>query len=202
MKYVDVHVGKPMVETDQSIKWFEQCLDSLDGEPIRLHIVDPIPGDLRRVRYEAFQLGESEYVSFVDADDFIKPGAFQACIDALEINPDVCGCYTTYDIIDENDDLIRRPRFVEWNPSLSHALKVHQLIVMRREDVVSVMRDNYDIIAPIFNEMFCTTTLMGLKKPWLAIPFNGYTWRKTKMGAHRTHFHPSYDRTNFIQLIS
>jgi hypothetical protein len=67
------------------------CQKSLQNEPINLHLVDGVPGHVGRTRANGFRIGEAPYVSCVDPVDLVMPGAFQACIDALEDNPLACG---------------------------------------------------------------------------------------------------------------
>ena len=115
---VDTHV---ILMPDTQRNWWEECRGSLEGESINLHIVKGVKGHIGKGRVEGFNRGTSPYISYVDPDDLVIKGAFQACIDVLDKTPEACGAYTSEYLINEKGATIR-PGFwheSDWNP-LSH----------------------------------------------------------------------------------
>lgn len=180
---VDVHVLHMPYEKPS---WREKCLNQLAAEPVNVHHLDGIAGDIRAARNAAFRVGTAEYVSFVDLDDEITPGIFQHCIDILDQNPDVCGVYTMSHIIDENDNVVGfthafRPFLQE---SRCDFLEIHQLVVMRREKVIQMLDSHYDEIPLCVGAEVHMYWLMARNDPWIATKRLGYKWRVHSGGAH------------------
>ena len=78
---IDVHIL-----THNEPQWqIDRCLESLKDEPINLHIVHgfdewpPYQG-----RALGFSKGTAPYVSYVDPDDYIVPGAFTKLLAVIE----------------------------------------------------------------------------------------------------------------------
>lgn len=94
---VDTHV---LVHNSiENPAWLEQCLASLEGEPTNVQIVRSESRNVGALRAAAHRAATAPLLSFVDDDDWVLPGAFQACIDALE-NPDLVGAYTDFADVD------------------------------------------------------------------------------------------------------
>ena len=71
---VDVHV----LQCYEPPAWLDACLRSLETEPVNVHLRPGIQGQVGLARARAFRHGTAEYVAFVDADDEVVSGAFQA----------------------------------------------------------------------------------------------------------------------------
>lgn len=169
--------------------WLNRCLASLRNEPINVHHCDWVEGDIRAARAAGFSRGDSEFVSFVDNDDTVVPGAFGACIEALDANPGVCGVYTTSSIMKEVNgiDVVvgmvhpYRPWKSTTIPSLT---EIHQLVVMRRSAVTQIITDRYYEIPKMVPTEVWIYWAMAQRAPWLAIHRCGYNWRMHKNNAH------------------
>lgn len=80
MYLIDVH----MIIYDESNCQVDRCLQSLKDEPINLHFVEgrkewpPFEG-----RARGFAMGSAPYVSYVDPDDTLVPGAFEKLLAAI-----------------------------------------------------------------------------------------------------------------------
>lgn len=171
---VDTHVLL-LPETNQ--QWWEECQATLTDEPINLHLVNGIPGHIGKARANAYQLGDTPYISFVDPDDLVIPGAFQACIDALEANPQACGAYTDEILISESGETIEQGIWTgkPWNPLLMLEPKyMHHIIVMRREYVLRHLdeMDRWPNLAE-----FVLKGLLTKYGPWVPANKTGYKWR-------------------------
>lgn len=70
---IDLHI---LILGNENQTWLEQCLQSLENEPVNLRMCQGIPGDLSQARSLALKQGTSEYVGWVDPDDYIIPGAY------------------------------------------------------------------------------------------------------------------------------
>lgn len=168
--------------TDQSM--WKECNQSLIEEPINLHILDGVKGHVGKARHNGFTLGSAPYVSCVDPDDIVLPGAFEACIKVLEKNPHACGAYTDEIIIDKNGEEIN-PGFwsgIPWNPLLQLEPRyLHHVYVMRREFVEKCYLEL--IRWPNMSEYIlkCFLTKYG---PWIHVNRFGYKWRLLKESCH------------------
>jgi hypothetical protein len=82
MNLVDVHIlTMPGMNQD----WFEQAMESLRNEPVNVFVVPGYAGDLSRGRVDGYAQGTAPFVSHVDADDYVLPGAFDVCLQQLNL---------------------------------------------------------------------------------------------------------------------
>lgn len=186
---IDVHI---LHLPNEDKKWAELCNKSLENHPINIFHCDGIQDNITKARYQAFQKGSAPYVSFVDPDDIVMPGAFQKCLDVIEQYPEVCGVYTLSELIDKDGKVLKiiHP-FREWSLEVMEKGKpteIHQLVVMRREDVMNIYETRYDELPIIRFEMIRLYEFLGKIKPWKAIDFIGYQWRQHRNCTHLTNF--------------
>jgi len=169
---IDVHILHLPNENKQ---WLKQCEESLVKEPIIIHNLNGIQGNIKKSRLDGFKLGTAPYVSFIDPDDYIIPGAFEKCLSAL--NPNICGVCTSYKIIDTESatENIFEPR---------KCYEIHQLVVMNREDVLEAFEKYYDEIPDNGGNEIYLYSAMRQKKSWKHIKFCGYAWRDHLNGSH------------------
>ena len=183
---IDVHIIKPLHHHDLTDIWLDQCLASIENEPINVFYVDPVKDDIRQARRNGFEQGDAPYVSFVDPDDYIIPGGFDVCL--KHINDAVCGVYTTSNRLIGNDLIpIHQFRPYEQSIILNNLIEIHQLVVMDRKIVNHVLNTYYDYIPPIVLEAPCLYALMSMFKPWLAIDHVGYVWRQHNFNPAHNH---------------
>ena len=78
---MDVHV---LTHSRTRAQWLQQCLQSLHGPPCTVHVVPGVEGNIAAGRERGFALGVHPYLSFVDSDDWLPPGAVQAMLDVME----------------------------------------------------------------------------------------------------------------------
>lgn len=128
---IDVHV----LHCHEPPEWIDACLRSLAAEPVNVHLCKGIKGKVGLARANAFRNGGAEYVAFVDANDTVVPGAFDAALAVLDNDNEVVATYCDIQLINEPDGVgyFKAP----WNPltQLFHASEVHHLHVMRRTAV-------------------------------------------------------------------
>ena len=180
---VDTHVIlMPNTQPD----WWKECRNSLEQEPINLHIVQGVKGHIGVSRAEGFTIGESPYISYVDPDDLVIKGAFQACIDALDKMPEACGAYTSEYLINEKGETIR-PGFwheSDWNPLLQlEPQYLHNICVMRRKFVGQYLDEFHKW--PHLSE-FILKGLLTSDGPWIHINRFGYKWRIHGANSHKS----------------
>lgn len=130
----DVHV----ITIGRSDQWFDQCLKSLEGEPVNIHIIEGTQGHIGVGRFKGFSTGNAEFVSFVDDDDFIDPGAFEHCFKILDKTPNIIGVSTRERILKENfttEQEIYNPNDVDEyrSEACNDISSIHHLVVMRRK---------------------------------------------------------------------
>lgn len=172
--YVDTHV---LLMPGTNPVWWKDCRQSLAEEPVRLHLIKGVKGHVGAGRIEGFRQGESPFVSCVDPDDLVIPGAFAACIEALEKNPDACGAYTDELLINTKGNTIRPGIWSgqEWNPLLQLEPRyLHHIYVMRRQFVEQHLHEleKWPNLAE-----FILKGLVAAHGPWIHVDRFGYKWR-------------------------
>lgn len=171
---VDMHILRYSGEPD----WFDQCMVSLDDEPCITHVIEGgFDGHIGAARAHAFTLGDAEYVSWTDDDDWVIPGAMNACLSYLDEHPDCVGVYTDYYIIDEGGEIIEECRKKPWNPraQLCRLTEVLHLHVMRRAAVMLYLDELKNW--PTYEE-YVLLGLLAAHGYWHHIPIIGYAKRK------------------------
>ncbi len=132
MNRVDVHV----LHCYEPPEWIDACLRSMADEPVNVHLCPGIKGKVGLARANAFRLGTADYVAFVDADDEVMPGAFEAALAILDSRPEIVATYCDIQLIDQPDGVgyIKAP----WNPlsQLFSPSEVDHLLVMPRAAVM------------------------------------------------------------------
>ena len=176
---VDTHV---ILMSDSNEKWWDECQDSLAGEPVNIHVIEGVKGHIGKGRVKGFIEGKSPYVSCVDPDDLIIPGAFEKCIEALEDNPEACGAYTDELLIDERGRTIRPGIWSgrDWNPLLQlEPQYLHHIYVMRRCFVAKHLTElgRWPHLAE-----FVLKGLLVNHGPWIHVDSFGYKWRMHEEG--------------------
>lgn len=173
MNLVDVHILRLPHERED---WFQYCLESLEREPVNIHVVDGVQGNVGAGRIKGFAQGTAPYAAYVDPDDLVCRGAFQACIDALEADTNKVLAYTREARISEGGCLI-----AEWDKRLyepffgkpEEALRAHHLSVYRRASLPDLT----------FLAEYYTVPEMALKqRMWdnnfVFVDRVGYQWRQ------------------------
>lgn len=157
---IDIHV---LTYSGTRADWLAQCLASLEGQPCAAHIVIGVEGHVGAGRAKGFALGEHEFVAYVDSDDYLLPGALDACLLALDTHRAVTTC-----------------EYVEYLDGSRHPYPKpgHNISVYRRED-----------IAPLLPLMALTPYTVDMQTRARLQPFQleviGYVWRIHEDGAHR-----------------
>ena len=122
-------------------QWIEECLESLHGAPINLVVRDGLPGEIGLARASAFRVGDAPYVAWVDPDDRVLPGAFEAALEVLERDSEVVSTYCNYRLIDAVGGTTGQTDKPPWHPiaQLCRLLEVHHLHVVRRAAVQEIL---------------------------------------------------------------
>lgn len=131
MVMIDVHM---LVMPGEREDWRDQCLASLENEPVTLHVVNGILDDIGNARAKAFMLGDSDYVAFVDPDDYVLPGGFNACLNQLRMTG-AAAVYAPEIVTGFRGEVTACPRIKRW---------AHHMIVFERKAVeasLSILRD-------------------------------------------------------------
>lgn len=194
---VDVHVA---LRGDEDETLVRRCFDSINTQGVNLHVIDSVPGSIKRMRAAGFSVGGGEYVSYADPDDLVLPGTFSELVKALEHHPDACGAYGLSNMSHEDgrcQGLIHPYR--KYTPKYlgQHVLEIHQPVVMRRAHVLQTLAE-YDHIIPDMGYVEVTLfALMSLTSSWVAVDHVGYEWTVRQNGAH----HHSVDRPKQLTVL-
>lgn len=78
---IDVHV---LTHSGTKPEWLDCCLESLAAEPCTVHVVQGVERNIAAGREIGFGLGTHPFVTFVDSDDYVLPGAMDAMCEALQ----------------------------------------------------------------------------------------------------------------------
>lgn len=151
---------------------FTQCLDSLEGEPCKVHVVTGgFDGHIGNARIFGFAQGDREYCSFVDDDDMVIPGAMQRCVDYLDAHEDCVGVYTDRQHLAQ-DGSIRTERLGEWHwrKMYHNVAEITHLKVMRRRVVEEFM---HAMTSWPTLEEYVLCCLMATRGRWHHLPILG-----------------------------
>lgn len=191
----DVHV----LTQDASSQYWDQCFTSLESEPVNVYRMAGIAGHIGDARVQGFARGTAEYISFVDDDDYVLPGAFEACISFLDANPDYVGVGTR-ELVQpniESEDLEESPMRAVEITATKHVRALHHIVVMRRDVVqhhVSVMH-RFQQLAE--RSLYIELLVHGYKFKKLNI--FGYVWRSGTNGSHTTAYAVHTDFRPFLR---
>lgn len=180
---IDVHI---ITLPDTRRDWFDECLLSLEGEPVNVHRVDGTEGNIGIGRAQGFALGTSPLVSFVDPDDKVVPGGFAACEIALANNPDVGMAYTREALmLAEGSIYAEHPteRYTSHIDTRMEPDRAHHLTVYRRDALTPFLTSlpQYSYMP----EMFAKSYVWEHHK-FVFVDVLGYLWRKHPNNSHRT----------------
>lgn len=158
---VDVHI---LTHSGTRPEWLAQCLDSLADEPCTVHVVQGVEGCIAAGRAAGFALGAHPYVTFVDSDDYVLPGAMRAVTDALDAGLDavVAGEMILA------DGVLHGPGYG------------HHLFALRR----SVLAPHLGRYAKDFARTHCVCALASIARP-SRIEAVTYVWRQHPAQSHR-----------------
>ncbi len=156
---IDVHV---LTHEGTRQDWLEQCLKSLEGHPVNVVVIDNTGRSVGEGRARGYAMGLSEFVAYVDSDDYVLPGCFDACLGALNHHRAV----VTMEVVEYPDG--RRYPF----PRAGHALTVY-----RRADVLPWVK------AMESSPHTTDARLRSLLRPH-QLPQVGYVWRVHPAGDH------------------
>ena len=115
--------------------YHEECMDSLKDEPIALHLIPGVAGDVGIGRWNGYHTGDAEFVSFVDDDDVVIPGIFEKCYQALDENPDAIGVHTREWIYESGAMTLSQIPNPNWTWD-RYFFFVHHVVVYRMERVM------------------------------------------------------------------
>lgn len=176
---IDVH----LLTLYEPEHWREDCIASLAGAPIRLHVLPGIPGRIGEARAAGYAQGTLPLVSFVDPDDRYEANAFTQLADALDASPQAVMAYTDETLTDESGrDIAMRRLPYSRRQHANCASYVHGLIVMRRCAVEAVLKETTDINN--FSD-WLLTLLVAKGGEVLHLPIIGRHWRQHSRQSHR-----------------
>lgn len=156
---IDVHV---LTHEGTRQDWLEQCLESLRVEPVNTTVIDNTGLGVGAGRSRGYAIGTAPFVSYVDSDDYVLPGCFDACLVGLSTHRAV----VTMERVEYED-----------GRAFPFPKPGHSVAVYRREDVM-----------PHLHRMAASphTTdkrLRDLLKP-TQLEVLGYVWRVHAAGDH------------------
>ncbi len=176
-KVIDVHV---VSHDGDRADWLADCLNSMRGAPINIHMVPRVEGDIRLARLHGYTKGSAPYVSYVDPDDVVLPGCYERLLAEIEAEPKVCGVYGLSGTMNEDGErmgLIHPYREFSEDALQRCVQEIHQPFVVRRDSVLTIFKHHYHTIPPISYTDVIIFNLLAKYQPWKAIDFEGYVWR-------------------------
>lgn len=170
---LDLHM---ILLSDERADWLALAIRSLADQPAALHLIHGVHGDTNAGRIQGWNRGESEFVGCLDPDDYLFPGAAEACLEALATHPDAAGACTRELQIDEHGRTIgetRRPHHfaVYRRRVLAAALPHLRRFRHRAEAIIQAVAEQQG----------------GL----IDVPIIGYAWRVHRGGAHLRYSEPT-----------
>lgn len=156
---IDVHV---LTHEGTRKDWLDQCMASLEGHPISIHLIDNRGRSVGEGRARGYAMGRFPLVAYVDSDDYVLPGCFDACLEAIADKHAV----VTMELIEYLDGS-RYP----------FAMPGHNLSVYQRKDVLPWLG------AMGASPHTTDARMRGIIKP-AQIQTVGYVWRVHQDGDH------------------
>lgn len=156
---IDLHI---LTHDGTRADWLEQALASADGQGATVHVVDNTGRSVGQGRARGYQLGSHEFVAYLDSDDYLLPGAIEACLEGLKQHRAVV---TMEQIIYESGKVFPFPK-----PG-------HSIAAYRREDVLPWL----DALSESHHS--ADMNLRRVLRP-VQLPYLGYVWRVHAGGDH------------------
>jgi glycosyltransferase involved in cell wall biosynthesis len=176
---IDVHI----LTVPGRDQWLQECLASLGGQPVNVYTVPGVVGHVGRGRERGYRQGDSEWVSFVDDDDLVLPGAFDAMLAAIREFPAARAFFGREEMIDERGNVIlraaadvkRRPyRWIDF---------AHHLAVYHRETLYGCLDRFLEI--PVRPEQYMASWFRK-NHVCVTLPTMTYQWRIHSGNHHRS----------------
>lgn len=161
---------------ERNPKWFQECLTSIENEPVDLKIFQGKKNHNYNQRHQFINQCKTPYLCWVDDDDRIIPGTVQKCLDFLELpeNKSFCGVYTNHYVLNEQDQT--QKYFVKKEYSREeHSKNIHRpfhFLLARTEAALNFTLNNYCQADLFFFLAYCS--LFG---DWKHLNIPGYIWR-------------------------
>jgi hypothetical protein len=149
-------------------------------------------------RRHGFSIGTAEFVAFVDPDDIVQPGAFAACVAALDENPTASLAYTKEIHICEDGFLrVKRERDY-YEPTFGtdrEPFFAHHLSVFRR-----ALLPDLTMLDPLWHMADVALRKEMYKKgPFVFVDMFGYQWRKHSKQSSKTRLTTDYTTQRLAQ---
>ena len=130
---ISVHI---LVKADRSIDYEEKlsrCIDSLKNQPIDLKLYDHIEDNVGLARSKAIQKSKSEWISWVDPDDYVVDEGFSHCWNLIQQEPKCSAVYTNHWIAADN--VKKRTWFSELSPNIGYSQQhqMHHLVIYNKK---------------------------------------------------------------------
>lgn len=164
MSKIDVHM---LVLGSERPDWKAQAIASIPTDICTLRVVDGIPGHIGQARVRAYELGDAEFVSSLDPDDWVQPNTFERCLDFLERHPR-CPGVVTLEVV---HDYFTREIYTTGR---KHGLKVY-----RRQWLQTRYAEMKD------DPGRATEIRVSSRPEILQLPFVGVNWRRYPSEAFR-----------------
>jgi len=156
---IDVHV---LTYSGTREEWLEQCLRSLEGQPCTVHVVQGVDGNVGAGRAHGYTLGQHEFVSYVDSDDYVLPGVMETCLDWLQRHRAV---------------VTREQRL--WGDRIAAKKEGGHHLTVYRRDLAQ------PLLAELPNHPYLCDMLMIKKLIPFQLDYVGYVWRMHSAQGHR-----------------
>ena len=174
-------------------RWWQQCRESLDGQPINTHIIYCDTEHQGQNRIAGYSQGNAPYVAVLDDDDYLLPGGLTSLLDVLERHPEAVGAYGDEKMIDEAGAFISWgiSRGRSWHPitQLCTFAAPHHPWLMRRAVVDRYLPELERWPSLVDYVLHALVTQDG---SWLHVDQQdlpegaGYAWRRHSRGLSKT----------------
>jgi hypothetical protein len=136
MNLIDVHIiFTPGFDSEADR---DRMLAQLADEPVNVHVIQGSDNTLNNSRIRGYQSGVAPFVTYVDPDDMIQPGAFRKLAAAIHAFPD-CSYFSGNEYVSTKN--LRK--FLPFKESRIVFNVLHSLQVMRRDCVNPELWNQY-----------------------------------------------------------
>lgn len=116
-----------IVVNDGSLDRSQKVLEEIILSSSKLKLINQPNSGVARTRNVGYAniSDDSQYLFFLDSDDFLKPKMLSTMVDYLDNHPDLGFIYCSYTYADENGKEIETPRFFRYTPTGLGLKEVH-----------------------------------------------------------------------------
>ena len=166
---LDIHIIKhPIFDRSENI---ERLIKKLEGQPVKIHIIDGFERHIGKGRAAGFRAGNQEFCSYIDDDDDVEL-VFDDILEVLKDPAIDAVCTREAKVLEGGSQIISRFPYKYYDKR--HLFRLHHLAVFRRDKIAPYIDELEDL--PDSAEHYLWAKLLLNNAIVRHIPIVGYKW--------------------------